>query len=257
MALRCCFNRHSYAIFSPVSSFELRLNDPSPPLSSGIRPNHTFSVLSCDSTVLSPTLSPFFYSTQAIMSSIITEPLRTLSFTSASKQQAASSPAPSIPAAIPVESDYKYARFLPSFDPSLRLPRLEPFVHVDPGTPPSHGASSVASLTLSIAGLKALDDPEPRSFLNGASVEELTPEFGSEIEGLQLHSLDTRGRQQLARFVAERGVVVRGSPCEEIDAKELTRTSIGFQGSGLHRPGSRVAATRLGSVSLSLSLKIC
>ncbi|GAA5877481.1 hypothetical protein JCM1840_003863 [Sporobolomyces johnsonii] len=83
---------------------------------------------------------------------------------------------------------YKYERFLPHFDHNLHLPPLEPFEHVDPG-------------------LKALDDPEPRSFLNDALVEELTPEFGSEVEGVQLHELDTRGRQQLARYVAERGVV--------------------------------------------------
>lgn len=31
------------------------------------------------------------------------------------------------------ESAYKYARFLPTFDPSIKLPPLEPFEHVDPG----------------------------------------------------------------------------------------------------------------------------
>ncbi|CEQ41513.1 SPOSA6832_03241 [Sporobolomyces salmonicolor] len=91
---------------------------------------------------------------------------------------------------------YKYERFLPYFDHDLHLPPLQPFEHVDPEiTSPSP------------SGLKALDDPEPRSFLNGASIEELTPEFGSEVEGVQLHELDARGRQQLARYVAERGVV--------------------------------------------------
>ncbi|GAA6015733.1 hypothetical protein JCM10207_008779 [Rhodosporidiobolus poonsookiae] len=83
---------------------------------------------------------------------------------------------------------YPYAAFLPTFDAHLKLPPLEPFEHVDPG-------------------LAALDDPEPRSFLNAAEVDELTPEFGSEVTGVQLHELDTRGRQQLARYVAERGVV--------------------------------------------------
>lgn len=44
---------------------------------------------------------------------------------------------------------------------------------------------------------------------------QLTPKFGSEIEGIQLTQLGTRGRQQLAKFVAERGVVVclSGSRC--------------------------------------------
>lgn len=86
------------------------------------------------------------------------------------------------------DPDYKYARFLPSFDHDFKLPPLEPFEHHDPG-------------------LEAVDDPEPRAFLEGAVYEEMTPEFGSEVSGLQLHELDTKARQQLARFVAERGVV--------------------------------------------------
>jgi len=84
---------------------------------------------------------------------------------------------------------YPYERFLPIFDRDLKLPPLEPFEHVDPGH-------------------EALKDPTPRSFLDGADVDELTPEFGSEVEGVQLHTLDSRGRQQLALYVAERGVVV-------------------------------------------------
>lgn len=106
---------------------------------------------------------------------------------------------------------YKYERFLPYFDHDLHLPPLQPFEHVDPGTLerlPSLYHPTYEITSPSPSGLKALDDPEPRSFLNGASVEELTPEFGSEVEGVQLHELDARGRQQLARYVAERGVVV-------------------------------------------------
>ncbi|GAA6028511.1 hypothetical protein JCM8097_007257 [Rhodosporidiobolus ruineniae] len=83
---------------------------------------------------------------------------------------------------------YPYAHFLPTFDAHLKLPPLEPFEHVDPG-------------------LAALNDPTPRSFLDEADVDDLTPEFGSDVSGIQLSKLDTRGRQQLARYVAERGVV--------------------------------------------------
>ncbi|KAJ8293886.1 Alpha-ketoglutarate-dependent sulfonate dioxygenase [Rhodotorula toruloides] len=83
---------------------------------------------------------------------------------------------------------YPYERFLPFFDTELRLPPLEPFKHIDPGH-------------------KALWDPSPRSFLANAEVDDLTPDFGSEVTGVQLHQLDDRGRQQLALFVAQRGVV--------------------------------------------------
>ena len=85
--------------------------------------------------------------------------------------------------------DYKYKQFLPSFDHDYKLPPLEPFEHVDPGT-------------------AALKDPTPRSFLDDASVSDLSPKFGSEVSGIQLSHLDERAKSQLALYVAQRGVVV-------------------------------------------------
>jgi sulfonate dioxygenase len=76
--------------------------------------------------------------------------------------------------------EYRYARFLPSFDQNYKLPPLEPFEHTDPG-------------------LAALNDPEPRSFLQGAEVIDLTPKFGSEVEGIQLSKLDQKGKRCAAR----------------------------------------------------------
>lgn len=85
---------------------------------------------------------------------------------------------------------YKYKRFLPDWEATdYKLPPTLPFKHVDPG-------------------LAAKDDPEYLDFLQGGEVEELTPDFGSEVKGVQLSELDDKGRQRLARFVAERGVVV-------------------------------------------------
>ncbi|KAM0746944.1 TauD-domain-containing protein [Meredithblackwellia eburnea MCA 4105] len=86
------------------------------------------------------------------------------------------------------EDTYKYKRFLPSFDSDYKLPPLEPFEHVDPGH-------------------NALKDPSPQSFLEGATIEDLTPAFGSEVTGIQLHKLTNRERDQLALWVAQRGVV--------------------------------------------------
>jgi len=43
--------------------------------------------------------------------------------------------------------------------------------------------------------------------LTGVSVEHLTPTIGSEVKGIQISSLNNAGRDQLARFVAERKVV--------------------------------------------------
>lgn len=85
-------------------------------------------------------------------------------------------------------SEYPYAHLLPSLDREVTYEKLLPFEHVDPG-------------------LAALEHDTPRAFLDGAEVEDLTPEFGSEVSGIQLHTLDDRGRQQLALYVAQRGVV--------------------------------------------------
>jgi sulfonate dioxygenase len=71
---------------------------------------------------------------------------------------------------------YPYARFLPSYDQNYKLPPLEPFEHVDPGH-------------------DALSDPEPRSFLKGSQVTNLTPRFGTEVSGLQLSSLGKREKR--------------------------------------------------------------
>lgn len=107
---------------------------------------------------------------------------------------------------------YPYEAYLPTFNPTLKLEPLTDFEHVDPG-------------------LQALNDPEPRSFLADATIEDLTPDFGSEIEGIQLSQLDARGRQQLALFVAQRGVVV--SICHAVSSRCPLRltpcpTTVGF-----------------------------
>jgi sulfonate dioxygenase len=86
------------------------------------------------------------------------------------------------------ESEYPYKALLPIWDFETKYAPLTEFEHVDPG-------------------LKAKDLAEPRAFLAGAEVEELTPRFGSSVEGVQLNKLDDAGRQQLALYVAQRGVV--------------------------------------------------
>jgi hypothetical protein len=84
---------------------------------------------------------------------------------------------------------YKYADFLPGYSTSLKQAPLEPFEHHDPG----HAA---------------LKDTNPRSFLDGAKVNNLTPKFGTSIEGVDLTKLDAAQRSQLALYVAQRGFAV-------------------------------------------------
>lgn len=89
-------------------------------------------------------------------------------------------------------SAYPYAWALPTFHRGTKLPPLEPFEHADPG-------------------LRALKHEDPQAFLRSASrVEGLTPRFGSSVEGVQLHKLNAPEKDQLALFVAQRGVAVSG-----------------------------------------------
>lgn len=73
---------------------------------------------------------------------------------------------------------YRYSHLLPHFSQD-HYPPLTPFDHVDPGH-------------------RALSHPNPRSFLDNASVVELTPNLGSDVRGINLAELDNNGRDQLA-----------------------------------------------------------
>ncbi|KDR84864.1 hypothetical protein GALMADRAFT_51457 [Galerina marginata CBS 339.88] len=86
------------------------------------------------------------------------------------------------------EPEYRYAHLLPHFSAD-RYPPLTPFDHVDPGH-------------------RALSHPNPRAFLDSAtSIDEITPQFGTEVVGVNLAELDGAGRDQLALEVARRGLM--------------------------------------------------
>ncbi|KDN39696.1 TauD-domain-containing protein [Tilletiaria anomala UBC 951] len=93
------------------------------------------------------------------------------------------------------DPNYKYRWALPWFDEryksdDLKDPPYEPFEHSD-------------------VGLRALKHPDPRAFLKNASnIDELSPRFGSVVKGLDLAKLTLDEKDELALFVAERGVVI-------------------------------------------------
>jgi len=85
------------------------------------------------------------------------------------------------------EHKAKYTHYLPTWNPEQKYAPLEPFQHYD------HG--------------KDADPSYPELLGEGVSVEDLTPTIGSEVKGVQLSTLSDAGKDQLARFVAERKVV--------------------------------------------------
>lgn len=81
----------------------------------------------------------------------------------------------------------KYPHYLPTWDPEQRYPPLQPFAHHD------HG--------------KDADTSYPDLLPDGIRVTHLTPTIGTEIHGVQLSKLSSAGKDQLARYVAERKAV--------------------------------------------------
>ncbi|KAG2735783.1 hypothetical protein G9P44_001997 [Scheffersomyces stipitis] len=83
-----------------------------------------------------------------------------------------------------------YPEFLPTWDPSQKYPPLKFFKHEDPG--------------------KRADPSFPNLFANDHEqiVKKVTPKLGSEVRGVQLSQLDSAGKDELALFVAQRGVVI-------------------------------------------------
>lgn len=114
-------------------------------------------------------LTHFFAHTQLIMST-----------TTATTTVAAGATPASL--SLPVTADgseYKYAALLPTFPKDEHYPPLTPFEHVDPGH-------------------RALKHADPRAFLKGAKVAQLTPPLGEEIRGVNLATLDNNARDELA-----------------------------------------------------------
>lgn len=86
------------------------------------------------------------------------------------------------------ENYLQYPEYLPTWSPYQKYPPLEPFEHYD------HGVDADASFP----------DLLPAS----AQKEDLTPSIGSSIRGIQLSSLNSAGKDQLALLTAQRKVVV-------------------------------------------------
>ncbi|KAH6896574.1 hypothetical protein B0T10DRAFT_602023 [Thelonectria olida] len=80
----------------------------------------------------------------------------------------------------------KYPHYLPTWNKDQTYPPLQPFEHHD------HGKDA---------------DPSFPNLLKDAAVVHLTPTIGTEVSNVQLSKLSDAGKDELARYVAERKVV--------------------------------------------------
>ncbi|KAK5658300.1 hypothetical protein OQA88_2275 [Cercophora sp. LCS_1] len=95
----------------------------------------------------------------------------------------------------------KYPHYLPTWNPEQKYPALEPFEHYE------HG--------------KDADTSYKNLLPEGTQVTHLTPTIGTEVRGIQLTSLTNAGKDELARFVAERKVVAfRGQDFADLPIDE-------------------------------------
>ncbi|ETS75945.1 hypothetical protein PFICI_12889 [Pestalotiopsis fici W106-1] len=98
----------------------------------------------------------------------------------------------------------KYPNYLPTWNPEQKYPQLEPFEHYE------HG--------------KDADTSFPELLPEGSTVVDLTPSIGSEVKGVQLSKLTNAGKDQLARYVAERKVVAfRGQDLADLPISEALK----------------------------------
>ncbi|EGW32418.1 uncharacterized protein SPAPADRAFT_61485, partial [Spathaspora passalidarum NRRL Y-27907] len=84
----------------------------------------------------------------------------------------------------------KYPDFLPTWDPSVKLPSLKFEKYIDPAT--------------------RADPSFPNLFPKGGdyTVKRITPKFGSEIDGIQLSQLNDQAKDELALLLAQRKVLL-------------------------------------------------
>jgi sulfonate dioxygenase len=89
-------------------------------------------------------------------------------------------------------SSNTYSAFIPVVDDTKYDP-LTPFTHIDPA------ARALA---------REMEGVDPLAFLVNAQVSQITPVLGDEISGMDLTTLDSNSRDQLALLAARRGVLV-------------------------------------------------
>jgi len=83
-----------------------------------------------------------------------------------------------------------FPEFLPTWDPNQKYAPLKFFKHQDPGA-----RADPNLINLFPEGLSGV-------------TKKITPKFGTEVKGVQLSQLSDKGKDDLALFVAQRGVVV-------------------------------------------------
>lgn len=104
-------------------------------------------------------------------------------------------------------SNLKFPAYAPTYDPTEKFPPYEEFDFHDPGLDADPDLKNLFPNGIPTATKDRLPLAEQLVKL-GYSIDDLSPKFGSEVRGIQLSQLSKAEKDDLAKFVAERGVVI-------------------------------------------------
>lgn len=128
----------------------------------------------------------------------------------------------------------KFPEYAPGWDQSEKFEPYKQFKFEEPGKRADKTLPNLFEKGLPTNDKKYL---VPREQLTkyGYSVDDLTPKFGSEVRGVQLSKLSDKAKDELAYFVAERGVVVfRDQDFRELPIKDALKYAEHFGRQHIH-----------------------
>jgi sulfonate dioxygenase len=102
----------------------------------------------------------------------------------------------------------RFSAYAPTFDPSQKYAPLEVFDFKDPGLLADEKLANLFPKGLPESDEDARASASQQLVKFGYSVKDLSPKFGTEVQGIQLSQLSDSAKNDLALYVAERGVVV-------------------------------------------------
>jgi sulfonate dioxygenase len=129
----------------------------------------------------------------------------------------------------------RFPDYAPTYNPAQKYAPLEVYDFKDPGLLADENLVNLfpKGLPQEEADQRASVGDQLIKF--GYSVKEISPKFGSEVRGVQLSQLSDEGKNDLARFVAERGVVVfRDQDLRELPIEQALKIASYFGRHHIH-----------------------
>ncbi|ANB11303.1 Jlp1p [Sugiyamaella lignohabitans] len=106
-----------------------------------------------------------------------------------------------------IKKTLRFPQYAPGWDPKEKFPPYEVIEFEDKGLKADPELKNLFPNGLPNSHAEQRASTSEKIVKYGYSVSDLTPKFGSEVRGIQLSQLSDEAKNDLARYVAERGVV--------------------------------------------------